>query len=68
MAKTTTFTRTRDGVTSTRIAHTPAEAVALRFAGWREVTDAVRIKTAKGEAVIRDDKPAAAAKPETPTS
>jgi hypothetical protein len=30
----TTFTRVRDGKTQTRIAHTAAEHVKLRFEGW----------------------------------
>jgi hypothetical protein len=31
-----TFTRTTDGKSEHRLAHTPAEAVKLRFDGWVE--------------------------------
>lgn len=48
MSKTTTFTRKGpDGKTQTRIAHSPAEAVQLRFAGWKEATDEAKNKQAK---------------------
>lgn len=58
MAK-TTFTRTKDGQTKTRIAHTQAEAVALRFAGWKEA-DAAKAKQVKDNAAKNEPaKPAA---------
>ncbi len=40
----TTFSRTVDGRTQTRIAYSPDEAVKLRFDGWREVADETKTK------------------------
>lgn len=57
MAK-STFTRTKpDGTKQTRVAHTPAEAVKLRFEGWKEVTDAARSKQAREAAKPADSAP-----------
>ncbi len=43
MAKPITFTRKgEDGRTHTRIAYTPAEAVQMRFDGWKEESEPVK--------------------------
>lgn len=57
MSKPTTFSRTVDGKTETRLAHTPADAVKFRFEGWREVADEAKTKTAavKAEKAAQGD-------------
>ncbi len=48
----TTFTRTENGRTRTRVAHTPAEAVRLRFDGWTELEAAPPPRTPAGPAPV----------------